>query len=96
MIEQTILGVVEFAGGIGIASMTSSAATKVIPASVGTAERICCGIGSGMAAIAAERIIVRECEGYYKDLKREIRNMKRRRKKHYHDNKKYDNRQEKK
>lgn len=96
MIEKTILGLVEFAGGIGIASMTSNVAMKAIPTGAKTAEQICCGIGSGMAAIAAERIIVRECEGYYKDLKREIRQTIKRSKKHYNNNKKYEKKEENK
>lgn len=75
-IEETIFSVVEFAGGIGLTTVTSNAIAKATPEGLKTAEKICIGVGSGMASIAVNEVVSRECRSWYKGLKKDIRRMK--------------------
>ena len=96
-VEELIFSVVEFAGGIGITTVMTNAVGKATPEGLKTAEKVCVGIGSGMASIAANEIISRECRSFYKGVKKDIKRMKKKFKKskckqsyHKHEDKKED------
>lgn len=97
-VEELIFSVVELAGGIGVSTVISEAATKATPTNLKTAEKICVGIGSGMATVAANEIISRECRNVYKDMKHNIRIIKKNIKKAQHKKsyRKHDDRKEEK
>ena len=67
---------IEVTGMIGITTMVSEASTALIPAGASTATKVCVGVGSGLTALAAERIVVREFEGYVDDCKKNIEEVK--------------------
>ena len=83
-IEAVTFLVLETAGGIGISSVVTNAAIKAAPKSIKTAEKVCIGVGTGMACIAADQIISREVENWYMDTKKEIKKIFRGKKKHHY------------
>ena len=76
MIGMAMMTGIELAGSIGIGTMIGTATSSLIPATAGTATKVCCGIGAGMTALATERIVVREFEGYCDDVKTMIEDTK--------------------
>ena len=95
-VEKTILSVLEFAGGIGISTIVSSGAIKAVPNDLHQIEKVCVGIGSGMASIAANEIISRECNRWYRGIRKDMRNIGRafnsgkHRHHHYDENNRYE------
>lgn len=76
MVGQVIKSGIEFTGSWGMGTLIGCAVNKIIPETMNTAEKICVFIGAEMITIAANRVVVREFDGFIDDLKESVNEIK--------------------
>lgn len=76
MVGNVLVMGIELTGSFGIGTIVGNAVAKVLPETLSTAEKVCAIVGMELIAVAGQRVVVREFEGYVNDLKTVVNEIK--------------------